>query len=128
MNKVVCVDFDGVIHRYRYGWSDGTIYDKPVSGCLSTMEELQDHFDEVVIFSTRAFDKTINGVLQKNQIEEMREWLAYYNVPYSRIATEGKPIADYYIDDNAIRFESWNQTIADIAEHEGFTTKKENSY
>jgi hypothetical protein len=39
------------------------------------------------------------------------EWLAYHGIEYDEIHF-GKPFADIYIDDNALRFESW-ESIAD---------------
>lgn len=30
--KTICVDFDGVIHKYSKGWQGDVIYDEPVEG------------------------------------------------------------------------------------------------
>jgi hypothetical protein len=41
------------------------------------------------------------------------EWLNYYEIPYDEV-TAIKPNADYYIDDKAIRFHNWEQTMQEI--------------
>ncbi|MFM9675796.1 HAD family hydrolase [Streptomyces brasiliscabiei] len=48
----IAVDFDGVIHSYRRGWQDGSIYDQPMPGALDGLRELLDH-DAVFIFTAR---------------------------------------------------------------------------
>jgi hypothetical protein len=47
--------------------------------------------------------------------DHIREWMEYYHLPFNEI-TRVKPAADYYIDDKAIRFISWAQTLNDIME------------
>lgn len=48
----IAVDFDGVIHSYRRGWQDGSIYDQPMPGALDGLRELLDHH-AVFIFTAR---------------------------------------------------------------------------
>jgi hypothetical protein len=52
MTRTVAVDFDGVIHAYRRGWADGTIYDPPVPGTLEALAELQADY-AVFVHTTR---------------------------------------------------------------------------
>ena len=33
-NKVIAIDFDGVIHNDNLGFNDGTIYGEPIKGSL----------------------------------------------------------------------------------------------
>jgi hypothetical protein len=40
------------------------------------------------------------------------DWLSKYEVPYDEIIF-GKPWADVYIDDNAMRFNSWDEISKD---------------
>ena len=61
--------------------------------------------------------KTQNGNLGKviaNIAEITIKWLNKNNIVYDEIYF-GKPWADIYIDDNAIRFESWNDIKDDAA-------------
>jgi hypothetical protein len=111
--KTICVDFDGVLHGYSKGWQGGEIYDVPKPASADGMKMLLDAGFEVVIYSTRCYNRTINGVFQKNQVKEMTDWLNKFSIPYSRIH-EGseKPICVLFIDDNAYRFlGDWDKEI-----------------
>ena len=117
MNKpIIAVDFDGVIHRYSKGWFDGSIYDTPKDNVEIALQWFLDEGYEVVIFTTRADDRIIDGKLQKSQYDEVVEYLKKYNIPYSRVHQGiGKPLYKLLIDDNAIRFTgSWIETFSEI--------------
>lgn len=104
--KTIVVDFDGVLHWYRKGWYDGTIYDEPVPGAQRAMEELIEAGFRVVIFSTRAIERTVGGKIEKSQWMEMKQWLLDYKFPAElHVHSEpGKPMGIAYIDDRAVRF------------------------
>jgi hypothetical protein len=40
-------------------------------------------------------------------------WLDENQIPYDQVIL-GKPIGDYWIDDRAIRFSSWDQILKEI--------------
>lgn len=104
----IAVDFDGVIHSYKSGWTDRTtIPDEPVVGALEWLAEmLQDDRFEIVIYSTR--NRDLNG------IHAMREWLKKWwklrnpdvdvdlveSIPFPST----KPTAWLTIDDRAMCF------------------------
>lgn len=52
MTRTVAVDFDGVIHAYRRGWADGTIYDPPLPGAGHALRTLLADF-AVFVHTTR---------------------------------------------------------------------------
>jgi hypothetical protein len=104
MAKTIAVDFDGVLHGYRDGWRDGAIYDAPVDGAASSLRRLRKHGYRVLVHSTRA-----NDVIHRLRMED---WLKHHEIPFDEIWCEpGKPIAEFYIDDRAIRFTSWDDAL-----------------
>ncbi|MEA3248234.1 MAG: NAD(P)-dependent oxidoreductase [Nanoarchaeota archaeon] len=111
--KNLGIDFDGVIHKNSKGFFDGTIYDDPVEGVEEALKNLSRDYD-IVIYSTKAkIDRPlING---KTGIELIWEWLKKHNFEkYVSEVTSEKPRATYYIDDRAIRFKNWEETLTQI--------------
>jgi hypothetical protein len=100
----LAIDFDGVIHRYRFGFHDGSIYDAPMPGCLQALTRLHKKW-WLYIYTTRA--ESASG---RRAVEA---WLRKHRIPYDEVVGN-KPIAFAYIDDRAIRFETWRQTLADL--------------
>lgn len=110
----IAIDFDGVIHNYSKGWNGGSIYDGPVAGVKEALEQLKSDGHYLMIFTTRT-----NSIFRKkdepDQKIQMEEWLAKHEIPYDKIWTFGKPMADIYIDDRAISFRGdWSQTLNDV--------------
>jgi hypothetical protein len=102
---IICIDFDGVIHRYNNGWQNGAIYDRMVDGFIAWAHRAREHFT-LVIYSSRS--KTPEGV------DAMAEWLNKYlseEQPFTdpvlledfEFASE-KPPAWLTIDDRALCF------------------------
>lgn len=115
IRKTIAVDFDGVIHTYEDGWRDGTIYGSVVEGCREALQRLMNTGCDIVIYSTRTDPKDVGGVLQSGQLAEMHRWLTENKVPFTRIHFgAGKPLSWAFIDDRAIRFNSWVQTLDDL--------------
>ncbi len=96
-NNIICLDFDGVIHRYSMGWGDGVANDIPMEGAKEAIEKLEKRGYEVVIFSCRSE-------------ESIKEWLKKYDFPDIEVAKE-KPKALAYIDDRGIRFTNWKDIL-----------------
>jgi hypothetical protein len=103
----LCVDFDGVIHRYSRGWQkDGAIYDDAVPGFFEWLKITQKYF-RIVIYSSRS--DTPEG------IELMKDWLTKQYAAWLRGTgnvgvieeiefSNVKPPAWLTIDDRAIHF------------------------
>ena len=50
-----------------------------------------------------------------NRPQVIRDFMSYYALPYDSIwESQGKPVADVYLDDKGLRFETWNETLAAI--------------
>lgn len=111
--KIICLDFDGVIHKYSKGWQDGTIYDPPINGAKEGIQKLIDNGYQIVIFTTRADAKVVDGKLQPGQYKEVVDYLNKHNIPYTSVYQGvGKPFFKILIDDNCIRFEGdWSDTF-----------------
>lgn len=105
-DKTIAIDFDGVLHKYSQGWQDGSIYDGPVPGAVAACHELARKY-RLVIFTAR------------QQEEAIKEWLTLHGFPPMEVMNT-KPPALFYIDDRAIRFENWFDTLCFLdanAEH-----------
>ena len=103
----ICIDLDGVICRLR---NAGETYAdvEPVPGAAEALRRLRAEGHYIIIYSARHM-KTCEGNVGKvlaRQGAITLEWLARHGIEYDEIHF-GKPHADIYIDDNAVRFESW---------------------
>ena len=111
----IAIDFDGVIHGYSKGWNGGEIYDPPVPGSKEAMEELKAQGHTLYIFSTRT-----NKIFHKNdkvdQKKAIEAWMKEHEIPFDKIWTFGKPMADIFIDDRAIGFRGdWTTTLQEVS-------------
>jgi hypothetical protein len=132
----IAVDFDGVIHAYSRGWQDGTIYDPPMEGAVEGLRELMQR-DAVFIFTSRepeqimpwleslGFNVTIDEscadcfgsgyVGSPSDGDDVcqsclgRGLIAFWNERDQLLVTERKLPAKVYIDDRAVRFNSWEE-------------------
>ena len=76
MNKILCLDFDGVIHSYTSGWKGASVIpDPPVEGAIEALWSYLEHF-EVHIFSSRSN--------QPGGIEAMRAAIHKWDCQYER--------------------------------------------
>lgn len=111
----IAIDFDGVIHAYSKGWNGGEIYDDPVPGTREALMALKEAKHKIYIFTTRTnktFGKRDTSVDQKQMIEE---YMAKHDIPYDKIWTFGKPMADIFIDDRALSFRGdWTDMIEQV--------------
>ena len=110
------IDFDGVIHANTKGFYDGTVYDVPLPGVRESLETISQKYDIIVYSAKARKDRMlING---KTGVELIWEWLEKYDLKkYVVDVTAEKPRAVCYIDDKAIRFTSWEQSMNQLLEH-----------
>jgi hypothetical protein len=112
-SRILAIDFDGVIHTNQYGFHDGTIYGTPIAGSLESIKELANSYDLVIYTAKAKKDRPlVNG---KTGTELVWEWLKKYNIDiYIKNVTAEKPRCICYIDDKAIRFVDWHQTMINL--------------
>ena len=116
-SKTVAIDFDGVIHAYTRGWADGTIYDPPVPGAFDAIRRLMDADFSVFVLSARDPHQIKLWIDQQAQdlvATVVPRHMHFWN--YERILgiTDRKLPADIYVDDRALRFDNWTNSLANI--------------
>jgi hypothetical protein len=112
-SQVIAIDFDGVIHSFELGFHDGTIYGTPIPGSIEAIKKISKKY-KIVIYTAKA-KKDRPLINDKTGIELVWEWLKKYDIDqYIQEITAEKPRAICYIDDKAIRFIDWNQTLNDL--------------
>ena len=113
MGKRICVDLDGVICEIR---KENQRYEdlKPIPGAVEKIKKLRENGHYIIIYTSRRM-KTHGGNIGKVLCDiglTTLEWLRRYGIEYDEIYF-GKPWADVYIDDNALRFKSWDEIEGD---------------
>ena len=110
--QTIAFDFDGVLAQYD-GWKGYQHLGQPIEGMREVLQQLKSDGWKILIYTTRG-----NA--------EIAEWCIKYNMPVDYINMNpeiqgnnpGKPIADIYVDDRAIRFiGDVNKLIGDIQKY-----------
>lgn len=99
------VDLDGVLARYHSdgGWQGPDHFGEPIPGAVEFTRKLQEN-GAVVIHSSRCNAKLNDGYKLSYIVEKIKDWLDKYDFAYDEIYRgEGKVVAQFYIDDKAIR-------------------------
>lgn len=108
--KTIAVDFDGTICEFDY-----PRIGKPKLGVKEALTMLRGLGYRIMIYSCRTchWHYDIFGgdpkqpTMERITVKQMIEYLDRNDIPYDLIddGSRGKPLADFYIDDKAIRFE-----------------------
>jgi capsule biosynthesis phosphatase len=109
----ICIDLDGVICQLR---RPGQQYAdlEPVPGAVEKLRALRAAGHYLIVCTARHM-KTCGGNVGQvvaRQGAVTLEWLARQGIEYDEIHF-GKPHADVYIDDNAVRFDGWTTISGD---------------
>ena len=107
------VDFDGVIHKCSKGYHDGTIYDIPVEGAKDALEAISNKYTIIVYTCKARSDRgLVNG---KTGTELVWGWLKEHDLSqYVSKVTAEKPRAIAYIDDKALKFSNWADSLSQL--------------
>lgn len=122
--KILCVDFDGVIHLYTSGWQGvDKIPDPPVPNALVWLDVISDHPEyEIAIYSSRSKEAAGIAAMKSWFIKQYCAKGIYNTVEATAIVARfsfptQKPAAYLTIDDRAICFDGHNfPTVKELAE------------
>lgn len=118
MKKTIAIDFDGVIHKYSKGWHDGTAYDVPMDGAIEGIKKLMEKYIVYVHTARPAQDvQHWFGVHTDLGTEIIREDVKFYTNEHLVGISNRKLPAIYYIDDRALYFIDWEQTLDKVLNH-----------
>lgn len=103
----IVIDLDGTICPIK---KPGQTYSdlKPLPGAVERIRELRAAGHYIIIQTARnmATRQSNLGQVMKHVGKVTLDWLERYDVEYDELYF-GKPNAEVYIDDRAIRFEGW---------------------
>ena len=110
--KIIAIDFDGVLHSFKSGWTKANdIPDPPTRGAIAWLMHLMvSDGISVVIFSARNEDAA--GVIA------MKQWLLKYGLPELYVFAIDfpikKPACHLLIDDRCFCFKGKFPTMSEI--------------
>jgi hypothetical protein len=123
--KIICVDFDGVLHSYASGWKGADVIpDPPVPGAI---EWLKNFLPLPECWGAMAPEPSIKAVIYSSRskyrkgIKAMKAWLVKHGLEEEYIRygclefPTKKPAAWLTIDDRAICFEGTFPTTEEMA-------------
>lgn len=109
----MCIDIDGVICQLRRPAEEyGEVL--PMPGAAERLRQLKAAGHYLILMTARHM-RTCEGnvgLAVARQGRTLLDWLERHRIPYDELWF-GKPHADIYIDDNALRFGSWDQVAPD---------------
>ena len=95
------VDLDGVI------CTEETTFERALArlipGARESMSALRDAGHIIVIYTARSW----------SEFRMTKQWLHDHEIPFDALQM-GKPVADRFIDDRAIRFTDWSEVLASL--------------
>jgi capsule biosynthesis phosphatase len=109
----ICIDLDGTICALR---RDGETYADvpPMPGAVEKIRALKSAGHYLILHTARHMGTCAANVGQvvARQGQTLFAWLERHGLQFDEIHF-GKPHADIYLDDNALRFEGWESIAGD---------------
>lgn len=119
-HNVVAVDLDGTLLEFDWDEYERKGYDylgEPKRNAVEILRELKQLGYTIIIYSCRftpSLYKNPKDTLSKTIVRVCKH-LDKYSVPYDDLwIKEGKPKADFYIDDKAVEFTTWEHVFITI--------------
>lgn len=105
--KSIAIDIDGVVFNYAE-WQGIHNFGEPIEGAKEALAEFQKLGYHIIIHTTRV-NKDVNpGYGEEELVDILEKALNQADIPWDEISV-AKPLADFYVDDRSIKFESWPQ-------------------
>ncbi len=99
--KTIMVDLDGVICTEERTFERPLA--QPIAGAREALERLRAAGHTVIVYTGRGWP----------EYKATRKWLDDHGFQYDGLHM-GKPIADVWIDDRAIRFTEWSEVLSQL--------------
>lgn len=109
----ICIDLDGTVCTLRK--PDETYADvTPLPGACEKLAALKAAGHYLILMTARhmATCQSNPGLVVARQGKTLFDWLEKHGIAFDEVWF-GKPHADIYIDDNALRFQSWDAIAGD---------------
>lgn len=100
---ILAVDFDDTLHDLRHVQEDHRM-GIPEPGAVEALNNLVSEGHTIIIFTAR-------NVQNPNAKKAVADWLDYFKIPFTDITNIKSPRFDVIIDDRALRFDTWAQTL-----------------
>jgi len=110
----IAVDFDKVLFTHE-SWQGHQQVGDPIPGAREALAELQQMGFKIMIWTTRNQRDIIAAACELHKIPF--DYINHNPNQPSEI-NPSKPVADYYIDDRAVRFTYWKDTLSEIKSRE----------
>jgi hypothetical protein len=92
----ICVDFEGVIEKYR-GWESITVLYNPINGAADFLKKI-DEMGDIIVWSHRLDPRIAATNAVESLRDQIEEWLAANEFPFASVSFGTRqPVADAYI-------------------------------
>lgn len=121
-SNIICIDLDGVVLNFSWdAWikRDMKYFGTPIKGVRQALKKLKRMGYKILIYSSRLTPSVHSDYTFEELYLKVKNVLTKNDIPHDEIWMEiGKPIADYYVDDRAIHFQSWKQVLEQVKSDE----------
>jgi hypothetical protein len=112
--KSIAIDIDGAVFKYAE-WQGIHNFGEPIEGAKEALAELQKMGYHIIIRTTRVNEHINSDYSEEELIDILTKGLDKAEIPWDEISV-AKPLADFYVDDRSIKFESWPQILEIVKE------------
>ena len=101
--RSIAVDVDGCLAQYD-GWHGVDVIGDPIPEVVNQVKAEKAKGTRIIINTTRTNTEQNKGYTSQQLVNRVKEWLVRHKIPFDEIwAGEGKPIANEYWDDRAVK-------------------------